>query len=168
MYANMNAMHLSANKSYEVQRTNNFEIVIADLGEDARTLALAVTSFPAPTQGNSAISLSYQNANVKVAGTRDLSDFSLTVKDLITADVEQIVNEWHKSVYDPETGEIGWAADYKKSASLYEYSPDGSYVRTWKLVGVWPSNVDYGSFSYDSGGAREITITLSVDQAYRE
>ena len=120
------------------------------------------------SQSNSSISLSYQNANVKVAGQAQTSSVTLVVKDLITADVEAIVRDWRRTVYNDETGEIGFAQDYKKAGTLYEYSPDGSYVRAWKLIGCWPESIDYGSFSYDSNGAREISITISVDQAYRE
>ncbi len=158
-------MHLSANKNYEVMRTNNFEVVIADVGGD--TLTLAVESFPLPTTGNDPLELRYQNALIKVAGSKTLDDFELVVKDFIVADTEKIINDWQKKVYNPETGEIGWAADYKKNGTVYEYSPDGSVNRKWKLEGIWPNSVNYGDMDYNNADKKIITATLSCDKAYR-
>lgn len=167
MFANMDAMHLSANRSYEVQRANNFEVVFTNLGANTQTLSLAVTSTSIPDDSNGVITLSYQNANVKVAGVHSTGDISLTVKDFITADVEAIIRDWRKEVYDPDTGAIGFAEDYKKSANLYEYSPDGQYVRRWLLTGCWPVSASFGSYSYDSNNTREISMTISCDKATR-
>ena len=165
--ANMNAMHMSSNRNYEVQRSHNFELILSGVaGSDI--LALALESFPGAKQSTPAIELAYQNSKVKVAGQAQLEDFEMVVKDFIGADTERIVNDWHRAVYNPETGQTGFTADYKKNGTLYEYSPDGSVSRSWKIVGCWPNNVDYGSFDYNNSDKKTIELPLSVDQAYRE
>lgn len=159
-------MHLSNNKTYEIQRTNHFEVQIAGLagGEE---LTMVVESFGMPNYSNSAIELAHGNTRVKVAGQTTFEDSELVVKDAIGADTEKTVNDWHKQVYDPATDKIGWAADYKKNATVFEYAPDGTFVRQWKLVGVWPSAVAYGDMAYDGSDKKTINLTLSYDKAYR-
>jgi sugar lactone lactonase YvrE len=71
-------------------------------------------------------------------------------------------------VYDAATDTIGWAADYKKTGIVYEFSPDGSVVRTWRLEGCWPSSVAFGEFSNDGADKKTITITVTYDKAFRE
>jgi len=157
-------MHLSNNRTYEIQRTNHFEVQISGLPID---VTLTVESFPLPNISTPAIELAHGNSKVKVAGQAEFEDGELVVKDAIGADIEKIIHNWHKQVYDPTTDRLGWAADYKKNATVYQYGPDGTYIRSWKLIGVWPSAVNYGEMSYDGSDKKTISITLSYDKAYR-
>lgn len=155
-------MHLSNNKTYEIQRTNHFEVQIAGLPEE---LTLSVESFAMPNFSNAPIELAHGNTRVKVAGQTTFEDSELVVKDAIGADVEKIVNDWHRQVYNPDTDAVGWAADYKKNATVFQYAPDGTYVRSWKLLGIWPNAVAYGDMAYDGSDKKTITLTLSYDKA---
>ncbi|AWD93025.1 tail tube protein [Bacillus phage vB_BceM-HSE3] len=151
--------------TYEVQRTNNFEVIVSDLPE---ILTLAVESFPLPTVSTSPIEVAYGNSKVKVAGSPEFSDGDLVVKDFITADIEKIINDWHRKVYNPKSDKIGWAAEYKKTVTVNEFGPNGEFVRSWILEGAWPSNVAYGDMSYESADKKNITMTLTYDKGYRD
>lgn len=159
--------HMSDREEYEVQRTNNFEVRITGVGQDD-SLTFAVDSANLPSISTPAIELSYGNAKVKVAGQAEYDDVTIEVKDFIGADVEQIVRGWQRKVHNPDNDHIGMAVNYKKEATLDEYAPDGSHVRSWTLSGVWPNSVEYGDFSYDGGDKKTISMTLSVDKAFRE
>lgn len=159
----LDARHLSARK-YETQRQNNFEIQISDLSED---IMFAVVSFPLPTRANNVIEVPYGNAPIKVAGTATFTGGDLVLRDFMEADIEAKIDAWQKQVYNPDDGSIGWAADYKRQATVYEYSPDGQFIRTWTLEGCWPSSVAYGNLDNTSGDLKQITITLEYDRAYR-
>lgn len=160
----LGAMHLSNTSTYETQRTNNFELVISGLGDE---VTLSVSSTSLPTTGNEPIELSFGNSKVKVAGQATVDDASVVVKDVIGADIDSILSEWREQVYDPSTDKIGFAKDYKRQAYLYQYAPDGSHMRPWKLVGCWPSSYESSEFNYEGADKKEITLTLSVDKAYR-
>lgn len=162
----LGASHLISPK-YEVQRTNNFEIQITGVS-DQETLKLAVVSGFLPNESNEVISLNYGNTQVTVAGAaRPNNSGSLVVRDLIGSevDIEGMIDAWRASVYDKETDAIHFAADYKKTAKVTQSAPDGTLLRVWDLTGVWPSAVDYGQISYDSPGAKTISITLQYDKA---
>lgn len=160
----LGASHL-ASQGFEVQRTNNFEIQIDNVTK-VRPLILAVVSGFLPNESNEVISLNYGNTTITVAGKANANGSgSLVVRDLVQEDIEQVIDEWRKTVYDKETDAIGFAADYKKPAYVTQYAPDGTLLRIWNLEGVWPSAVDYGQISYDSPGVKTINITLQYDKA---
>lgn len=171
----LGASHLCADGG-DVQRTNNFEFILSGIGEltgnvnNTRTITLAVDGAFLPTEDNSVQELHYSNTAVKVAGTVTYGSGTLTLKDMITegSDIESIITEWRKSVYDPETDKIGLAFNYKKDARVVQYAPDGSMERTWKLQGCWPSSVDYGQLQYGSGGSiKLISVGIQYDKAIR-
>ena len=158
-------MHLANNRTYEVQRTNNFEVVFEGLSEE---VTLSVQSFSIPTTSNDPIELTYGNSKVKVAGQASVEDSSLVVNDYIVADIEAQLYAWRKKVYDPETQKIGWAEEYKRNARLYQYGPDGTVQRVWRLIGCWPTSMESGEFNYDGSDKKQITFNISIDNAFPE
>lgn len=160
----LGASHL-ASEGFEVQRTNNFEIQIDNVSK-VRPLILAVVSGFLPNESNDVINLNYGNTTITVAGKANANGSgSLVIRDLVQQDMEQVIDEWRATVYNKDTDGIGFAADYKKSAYVTQYAPDGTLVRVWVLEGVWPSAVNYGNVSYESPGVKTIDITLQYDKA---
>lgn len=171
----LGASHL-ASDGYDVQRTNNFEFVISGLGSltgnanDARSITLAVDGAFLPSEDSSVQELAYSNTSVKVAGTTTYGSGTLVLKDLISAggDIEKILVKWRKAVYDPDTDKVGLAFNYKIDARIVQYAPDGTMERTWKLLGCFPSSVDYGQLQYGSGGAvKTVSVGIQYDKAIR-
>lgn len=155
-------LFMSANYQFEVQRTNNFEVILQGFPPE---FTLAVESSPSPVISNDPIELAYGNSKVKVAGQASFDDFDIQIKDFIDADMEMYLYEWRGQVYDPWSDRIGWAKDYKRNGFLHQYAPDGTCQRSWKLWGVWPTNYNGGDFQYDGGDKKLISMTLSVDKA---
>ena len=155
-------LFMAADYAYEVQRTNNFEVVLQGF---PKQFTLAVESSPSPVISNDPIELAYGNSKVKVAGQASFDDFDIQIKDFIDADLEMLLYQWRGQVYDPWTDRIGWAKDYKRNGFLHQYAPDGTCQRSWKLWGVWPTNFNGGDFQYDGGDKKLISMTLSVDKA---
>ena len=121
----LGASHL-ASAGFEVQRTNNFEIQIDNVTK-SRPLTLAVVSGFLPNESNEVISLNYGNTTITVAGKANVNGSgTLVVRDLVQEDMEQVIDEWRKSVYNKDTDGIGFAADYKKPAYVTQYAPDGT------------------------------------------
>lgn len=165
---------MSTDPAYEVQRTNNFRINI-DLSEFADgitdttgLIGLACETTGLPNSTTDALESPYGNSLVKVAGKTNFDDISITVKDFIEKDIERVLMNWRYAVYNPETGKIGWATNYKREARITLYSPNGTRERTWIAQGVWPTGLELGDFDYSSADLRKLTMTLSVDNAYLE
>ena len=92
-----------------------------------------------------------------------------------------LLSAWYKQGFDPKTGAIGWAKDYKKNGQLLmlppgiagvtpgavsEYSAD---VRSWKLQGLWIKSFKPDGFDHDNDGDNTLlNVLFSVDRAFPE
>lgn len=160
----LGASHL-AGAGWEIQRKNNFILSVPGVGESEQLLTLAVVSCALPTESNEVITLSYGNTEIKVAGKSKTEGGSLVVRDYLQKDMELVLDNWRKTVWNKDTDGIGFAANYKRQCRIIQYAPDGSYQRVWKIEGVWPSSVSYGDLSNDDGGVKTINVTLQYDKA---
>jgi hypothetical protein len=156
--------HMVSNSGFEPQRNNNFEVQIIGL-EGAKKIMLAVASYSAPQININPITINYANNSIKYAGKPEFPDSTIVLNDYIGLDVEKALSDWQKQVYDPETERIGLAVNYKKTAYLIEYSPDGLSYRQWKLYGCWPSQLQLGEFSQDGNATRQVTLNITYDRA---
>lgn len=163
----INAQHLApALGFFEPQRAFSWvlEIALDDVG-DQILIMQSLESFGAPKESNDTIELHHGNEVRKVAGKATFEDLTLVVKDFVDSKTAMAVAKWRRLVYNPETGSIGLARDYKKSADLAMFAPDLSSVRVWKLYGVWPKDVDYGTLDMTSSDKVTVSLTLSIDRA---
>jgi len=77
----------------------------------------------------------------------------------------QILWRWARSVYDPVTGAMGYATQYKTNSTLVILSPDGSIAETWDLFGCYPDAVTFNEVSYSTYDALQVNMTLNFDYA---
>lgn len=158
---------MSTDPAYEVQRTNNFRIDInlTAFGAEIGQIGLACDTSGLPNSSTDPLEVHYGNSLVKVAGKTTFDDITVAVKDFIEKDIEEILVKWRYAVYNPDTGRVGWAKNYKREARITLYSPNGTRERTWIAEGVWPTSLDLGDFDYSSADLRKINMTLAVDNA---
>lgn len=155
-------------KNYQPQMTNHFKVEIYDL-TGAEEITLCLQSFSLPNIETSPVQVYHGNGAVNFAGQPSLTGMNnMPVNDFITKDIEKIIVDWQKQVYDPETDKMGWAGDYKKEGAVTQFGPDGTEQRKWEVYGIWPSAVDYGSsFNYQGSDVKQVTMTLTYDRAWR-
>ena len=180
--------HLSDNKHlYEVQRTNNFEFIVA-LGlegsmkragantEDTAlkitnqqatdVLRLSVASAPIPHFKQTPLSIRRGNSVMKFAGTPDFESGTIRFHDFIGADTKSILMAWQNLSYNVRTQNVGLMSDYKRDATLLEYSPDYHLVRSWTLKGCWISGLKEDDYNQEEGKGHMIEATIEYDYAY--
>lgn len=185
--------HLMNNPNlYEIQRRNNFEISI-DLGSDIiqtsygnaiqkagtsgindssayvvapdEKLTISVTNCSVPHFSQDAIRVKRGNNEIRYAGVPKFDSGSITFNDYIGAEIVDILYAWQNKAYNVYTEKVGLVEDYKKTATLTEYTPDYQVVRVWKLYGVWVSSIKEDGFDYESGGKNTVSCTLEYDKA---
>lgn len=158
-------------KEYQLQRKNHFEVQFQTNEANDFTLdtkmKFLVVSFPLPKEQTESTDVSYFNQTIKTAGKTSFSETTLVLRDTINYDTEAQFLKWRKKVYDPQTGTMGLAAEYKCKARVFEYTPNGEQARVWELVGCWPAGIDYGDLSYEDGGEKQLSVTIQYDFAYR-
>ena len=165
---------------FEIQRGNNFEFIIDKnldglnaFGSKTKTfqnaqelIRLSVASVSAPHVNQNVIEVRRGNTGVKYAGTMSYGSGSLAIYDFIGAETADILMAWKAQAGNPLTQQVGLQKDYKRTATLIEYSPDYEEItRTWVLEGCWISSISEGDFSVDEGGsARRLNATLEYDR----
>ena len=153
-------------RKYQVQRKNHFSITFnKDFIDEG--LELLVVSFPLPKETTDTFKANYWNDSVNLPGKTNFETSQLVIRDAINYDTEKKFLGWRLRVYNPKTGKVGYAEDFKSNAIVKEYSPSGDVVRTWQLIGCWPSSVEYGDLSYEESGEKQISVTIMYDKAYR-
>jgi len=154
--------------AFEPQRQANWFIQIVGLTGGAAAediLAFSLESGFLPNESNEEIEIQYANERRYVAGKALFETGSLVVKDFVDKGTADTVVKWRKTVYDQATGKVGLAKEYKKNASIVLFGPEGSFKREWRLEGVWPQAVNYGTLDMTANDKVTIEITLRYDKA---
>jgi hypothetical protein len=155
------ADHIAAEAgTFEPQRQNNFKLEIPLPGTDKDYISMALHGFTLPQQTNEVVEVEFQNETRKVAGKATVEEGTMILKDFVDVDTLGAVLRWRKQVYDPQTGNIGRASDYKKTGYVILTGPDGEDERVAKLIGVWPSADP--SFDMNMEGSDKILLEVPI------
>jgi len=180
----LTAQHLANQQGgYEPLRANNgLMIVTGDSTTPSiegwnRTdgsIALSLESFPLPKESNTQIEMRFNNARRKVMGPANVEDMEVVIRDFYDREVMRKLWLWRRMVAinlretdalrdNAGADAVGLARDYKRNVAIYTYAPNGQYIQTWNLGGVWPSAMDPGDIDHNSEDIVKITMTLVVD-----
>jgi hypothetical protein len=150
--------------TFEPQRQNNFSVEVSLGSADRDLIVMGLHGFTLPTQSNDIVEVEFQNEKRKVAGQVTVDEGSLVLKDFVDADTRGAILRWRKLVYDVQTGNIGLASSYKKTANVVMTGPDGSSTRVAKLVGAWPSADPAVELSSEGAEKLLMEVPIQVDK----
>ena len=188
MSNSLSASHISTNlANYEAARSGFFSLLVYDIenivkasysGVDFGDAAdgdklqkvqeiLKLNVVQAPVPHFSLEKMSYKRGNdvVNFAGTPTFNDGEITVDDVVGLDTKSILMAWQGLAYNVHTRKGGRMKDYKKEATLIEYTQDFEQIRSWKLHGCWISNITEDNFNKEQDGKRQIRATIVYDRA---
>lgn len=141
-------------------RKNTWEIEIpAVLG----VLHLYAQSFTCPDSSVEKLEVRHFNGVAYLAGKPQVSDGTLNVRDVVAPDTYNGMKKWYDRVYNQDTAVMGYASDYKERGFARRYDSKGSLIRTYELVGLWPTVVKTGEYDYDSFDGVILECTVSCD-----
>lgn len=183
----LNTTHISTNlRNYEAARSGFFTLVVDDLTNllkpnfkgDAReatdadriqnaqtVLKLNVVAATVPQFSVGTEEFRRGNDTVKFATVPTWEGGSLTVDDIVGLDTKSLLISWLYLAYNPHTRKGGRMADYKKTATLCEYTQDYELIRTWTLEGVFITKVTDDEFNREQDGKRQLKVEFSYDRA---
>lgn len=183
----LNTTHISTNlRNYEAARSGFFTLVVdnltnllkpnfkgdareatdADRIQNAQTvLKLNVVAATVPQFSVGTEEFRRGNDTVKFATVPTWEGGSLTVDDIVGLDTKSLLISWLYLAYNPHTRKGGRMADYKKTATLCEYTQDYELIRTWTLEGVFITKVSDDEFNREQDGKRQLKVEFSYDRA---
>lgn len=120
---------------------------------------------PESTIGN--IEIPYFGRKIKVAGERSFADWTVTVMNDEDFAVRTMFEAWHNSINTIVSNLRLASPDdnaYKSNVDVNQYAKDGELVRSYQLVGAFPTQVSGITLGWDSANAiEEFTVNFSYD-----
>jgi len=165
MAYNMTAGHLApAGGGFEPQRVFNWVLILPGV-DDPELIRLACERVQLPRLSTAVMHLRYMNEDVKVSGGASVDSNTIVVRDFVDRKVLATLNAWMEQVHDPATGNIGYASQYKKQATVQLLDPAGEVKRQATAKGIWPSSMNFTDLDYNADtGEVKITLVLQVDK----
>lgn len=170
---------------FEPQRNHNWAVQfnLGNGNDDIIKLSLVAGFLPISMNEN--VTISYGNEEVYVAGKVSSEVGSMTCRDWVDQPTASILFNWRRTVYNPYTGAINLARNYKHDASIILSSPnvddtapsttfDGRdrfptpvpenqvYTRVWKLQGCWPIRVVHAPQGLDMTNSGMVMVSVDV------
>lgn len=146
----------------DIRKTNNFVISIEDVTDTGNALTAVVTQAFIPALEIGVITLTHGNDSKTYAGQATWTGGNIVIQDVLNqAELDALI-AWQEQVYDPATGAIGVAQDYKKQATLTEYAGNMKFIRRWEFP-VWISGLTFGELDAANANHKQVTATLQVD-----
>jgi len=180
---------------FEPQRQHNWDFSIASNlygSEEHDIISLSLATGFLPRVSNEEVAIPYGNEYVFVAGKAVHEAGTLVLRDWVDRQTVALLYQWRLQVYDPRTGAIGLARNYKKTAALDLTGPNvaegtgtgaiqdvlGEFVpqnlgggglrnvlpslRSWELVGCWPISFNPAANGLDMGSSGQVMVEMVV------
>ena len=173
-------LHIANNATtYQPVRQNNFRFFITDekfnslLSSDGSQtftdgrdiLDFSVVKFDVPHFSQETIEIKRGNSKVYYAGVPTWNEGSLVINDFYTADGKSILMAWQALSYNEANDTIPSSDVYKMTASVNEYLPDNTLVRSWDLEGCWVKEITEDGWDNESGNKKTVTAKIRFDRA---
>ena len=142
-------------------RPSLFEVQIPGrLGQQFNFLARA-SNVPALTINE--IPVPYFGREIKIAGNRTYATWTTTVMLEEDFDVRDQIERWQMRINQGDTNiRAEVFEEYKEDAQVLLYGKNGTVIRRYNLVGLWPSDVGLIDLAWDNTeiGTYEVTWTF--------
>ena len=127
------------------------------------TFLVKAANIPASTIG--VIEVPYRGRTLKIGGDRTFEPWTITVLNDKGFALRSKFEEWstkiqalHQNLQEPRV-----IAEYQSDALVRQYDRQGSVVRSYKFVGIWPSTISAIDLAWDSNDTpEEYTVEFQV------
>lgn len=149
---------------FEVIVTPPPGVAVAAAGIEKFPFVCRAAELPESTIGN--IEIPYFGRKIKVAGERSFADWSVTVMNDEDFAVRTMFEAWHNAI-NTIVSNVRIAnpiEDYKTLVDITQFAKDGEAIRSYQLVGAFPTAVSGITLGWDSANAiEEFTVNFSYD-----
>jgi len=120
---------------------------------------------PAATIG--AIDVPYFGRQIKVAGNRTFAEWTPTIINDENFSIRNAMENWSSRINahigNTNTTGSGNPNNYKSDATVIQFSQNGQAIKSYKFVGMFPSEVSTIDLAWETEGIEEFTVTFQYD-----
>ena len=140
--------------------------VAADTGTDTKfRFTCRAASLPAATVGT--VDVSYFGRQIKFAGDRTFTDWTVTVMNDEDFLVRSMFEKWSNALNKLQANQRQAYVsenDYKATMNVIQYAKDGVPIRSYDIVGAFPTTVDAIELNWDTQNQVEsFGVTFAYD-----
>ena len=149
-------------------RSNLFRVILPFPGSTQGNTELAsfmIKSSLLPASTIAEITIPFRGRQIKVAGDRTFADWSVTVINDNDFGIRDSFERW-MNVVNGHISNVGTLsmADYQVDATIEQLDRTGAVVKTYKMIGVFPTEMGDIQVSYDSNDQiEEFTVNFAVN-----
>jgi hypothetical protein len=151
----------------DMRKQNNFIVSIIDVTDSTEdggnNLDLVIQQAFLPQISLNVLEFRHGNDAKKLAGVASFTGGTLTILDTLSRKELDALMAWFYQTYNPETGALGLASEYKKNGRIIEFASDGRYRRTWDVKGLFISQFNPGTLDASSGEMKQISVEIQID-----
>jgi len=146
---------------FQVQITNPINGVA-----DAQVpFMVKAAQIPASTLG--VVEIPYFGRQIKVAGNRTYAEWAPTIINDEDFAIRNAMEQWSNSINSAQ-GNLNTAGGsapslYKSNAQVTQFGKDGSILRVYNFVGIYPTEVAAIDLAWDSEAIQEFGVTFQYD-----
>lgn len=160
-----NVNEIRANLIGDGARPSLFEVTmvnpVSTVGD--QKLRYMVRAAQIPASSLSMIPVPYFGREIKVAGTRTFADWTVTVMNDEDFAVRRAMEAWSSAINSNQTN-VRSVSSYRSTADVIQYSKDGSEIRRYQFVNIFPIEVAPIELGWDQGNAiEEFQVTFAFD-----
>lgn len=160
-----NVNEIRANLIGDGARPSLFEVSmnnpVSTVGD--QKLRYMVRAAQIPASSVSVIPVPYFGREIKVAGTRTFGDWVVTVMNDEDFSVRRAMEAWSTSINSLQTN-VRSVINYRTTADVIQYGKDGTEIRRYQFVNIFPIEVAQIDLAWDQGNAiEEFQVTFAYD-----
>ena len=131
----------------------------AQEGEILQSFMIKGASLPGSTIGM--VEVPFRGRTLKVSGDRTYDDYAITVVNDQNFELRNAFERWHDAISGSVSNVSGRGLDsasfdsYVANIDVEQLGRAGEVLKTYKMVGAWPTTVDAIDVSYESGDTIE-------------
>lgn len=159
-----NVNEIRANLIGDGARPSLFEVSMINPASNSgdAVLRYMVRAAQIPASTISAIEVPYFGRRIKLAGSRSYANWTVTVMNDENFAVRSALEAWSSQINSAQSN-IRSLSAYRTNATVTQFAKDGSVLREYDFVNIFPLDVGAISLSWDSGDEVE---TFDVEFAY--
>lgn len=148
-------------------RANLFQVDMTwpgGVSGDTEKGAFMIKAAQLPASIIAPITVPFRGRQLQIAGDRTFEPWTITVLNDTDFGLRNSFETWMNAInnHQANTGAVD-PAEYFATATVHQLDKDGSKIKSYEFVGVWPTNVSAIDVSYDTENSiEEFTVELQV------
>lgn len=131
--------------------TMSFPLFAQDTGEESKVMSFLCKGAQLPEATIGTVEVPFRGRQLKIAGDRTFAEWTVTIINDVDFQVRNAFERWsneinaHRQNVGPNNPQ-----EYLQDANIDHLDNKGDIIKTYKMAGLWPSEVGAIEMSYDS------------------